>query len=63
MTKDEAIEKLAEDILNSWDMDDLLGFAFEKLQANLQQLDDQELKEEWYHRFEEELDLGASSSG
>lgn len=54
MTRDELIEKLAQDMTESLDMDALIEFYYESTTGFLDAMDDEDLLTEYNEWFEEE---------
>ena len=50
---EETREKLAEEVVESWDMDNLISFAFERLKDDYQ-LNPDQFEEDWITMFPEE---------
>ncbi len=53
MNKEERINELVEDIVDSWDWDTLIDYARDKMSKHYSKLDDEELRETWEGHFGE----------
>lgn len=50
------VDKLAHDIVSSWDMDDLISFAEDKLSEDLRQMPTVDFEDEWNNFYNNTTD-------
>ena len=55
MPTDKQINEFATDIVDSWDLNDVIGYAIEQMEENLAKLSEEEFRVEWKDYYDLQL--------